>query len=248
MLRHPIRTLAILGILIGALAVGDRVAAHAAQRRIATVLQADAHLAHTPKVQIDGFPFLTQAVSGHYGHIEVTADDVFDTAATGPGSITTVSFSGVHLPLSKALGGKVDSVEVDHVTGTADVSFADLAAAAPVPGLALGPVAGHPDELLVSEQSDALGTSTPARVVTTVTASGDAVTLQAQSVELPDGVQASASVVGDLRSHAQFRVALPGLPTGVRLTAVTVGPDGVTASLGADHITLTNTVGVVSDQ
>jgi hypothetical protein len=47
-------------------------------------------------------------------------------------------------------------------------------------------------------------------------------------------------VLDQIRSHAGFSVTVPGLPTGVRLTGVTVGADGVTATLRADDIVLTH--------
>jgi len=239
MLRHPVRALILIGVLIGALVVADRVAAHVAEGKIAAVLQDEANLAHKPTVTAHGFPFVTQAVGGKYRRIEVTARDIFGSTSSGSGSVTRVDFDGVHLSLSEALGGDVRELRIDEVSGVVVVSFADLAAAAPVPGLVVGPVAGRTDQASVSESVSLGGVTVRVGVTVQVTLSGGTITLRAVDVELPGGVELPASVLDQVRSRAAFSVRVPGLPSGVRLTAVTVGQDGVTATLHADHIVLT---------
>jgi hypothetical protein len=243
LIRHPLRSLVIAAVVLVGLAIGaDRVANHVAEGRIAAVLQSDAHLAHKPTVTVHGFPFLTQAVGGTYDRIEVKASDLFDSV-TGlhgsTGSVSTVNFDGVHLPVSKALSGDVDEIRVDRVTGSAVVAFSDVEKASGVPGLRIGAVVGQPDQARLSESVDVAGVSATAEVTARVSVVGNGVKLEPVDVSLPAGVSLPAAVLDQVRSRAGFTVTVPGLPRGVRLTGVSVGPAGVTVAVRADDITLT---------
>ncbi|MBE7187405.1 DUF2993 domain-containing protein [Jatrophihabitans endophyticus] len=58
------------------LVVVDRVGDFVAERIVADNLQSSQHLQQRPDVTIDGVPFVTQFVSGHYQHVEIDASDV----------------------------------------------------------------------------------------------------------------------------------------------------------------------------
>ena len=237
-MRHPWRWLVTLGVLVLLFVVVDRVAAHFAAARIASVVQTNAHLSRTPSVDVHGFPFLTQAVSGTYDRIEVSATDIFDSSP-GKGSVSTVNFEGVHIPPSKAISGDVHEIKVDHLVGTADVSFADLEAASHVPGVTVQPVAGHGDEAAVGESVTVAGVKVDVSVIAKVTLHDDAITLTAGNVNLPGGISLPSSVLDQVRSHAGFSLKVPGLPSGVHLTSVTVASDGVVVSVRGDDLVLT---------
>jgi hypothetical protein len=241
-MRHPLRSLVIVVVVLVGLAVGaDRLANHVAEGRIAAVLQSDAHLAHKPTVTVHGFPFLTQAFGGRYDRIEVTARDLFDSVAGlqgGDGSVSTVDFDGVHLPVSKALSGKVDQIRVDHVTGSAVLSFADVENAATLPGLKLTAITGQPGQARLSETVTVAGISATANVVAAVSVVGNTIKLDAVDVSLPAGISLPTTVMDQIRSRAGFAISVPGLPRGVRLTGVAVGANGVTVTVRADDITL----------
>lgn len=247
MIRHPLRSLVIAAAVLIGIAVGvDRLANHVAEGRIAAVLQSDAHLAHKPTVTVHGFPFLTQAVGGRYDRIEVKASDLFDSVVGLPstagstGSVSTVNFEGVHLPLAKALSGKVGEIRVDRVTGSALVSFSDVERAAKLPGLKVSAISGQPDEARLTETVTAAGISGTADVVARVSVVGNTLKLEAVSVSLPAGVSVPAAVLADIRSHAGFAISVPGLPHGVRLTGVAVGANGVAVTIRADNIVLSS--------
>jgi hypothetical protein len=244
-MRRPLRTLVVLAVLAALLVGADRLAAHIAADRIATAVQTDAHLPHKPKVDVHGFPFLTQAARGRYDRIQVTATDVFGSVtgiahgAAEDGSVTTVDFDGVHIPPSAALAANVHDIPVDHVKGAVAVSFADVEAASHVPGLRVHPVAGHPDQASIDESVSVAGLAVQAGVVAAVSVSGNTITLKAVDVQLPANVTLPAAVSDEIRAHAGFSVKVPGLPSGVRLTGVAVGGSGVTATVQADNIVLT---------
>jgi LmeA-like phospholipid-binding len=236
---HPIRSLIALAVLVG-LAIGaDRVAARVAEDRIAAAVQSSADLAHPPSVTVHGFPFLTQAIAGTYRHIEVRADDIFDSAQGGRGSVTTVNFDGVHIPASKALSGNVHVIRVDHVSGRVVVAFADIEAAANVPGITVRAVAGHANEVDVDESLTVAGAVMNASATSTVSLTGNTVTLKVVDAQVAGGVTVPAAVLAQLKSQAAISVRVPGLPTGVRLTSVSVSPDGVVAGLQATNLVLT---------
>lgn len=246
-MRRPLRSLLIAAAVLVAIAAGvDRLANHVAEGRIAAVLQSNAHLSHKPTVTVHGFPFLTQAFNGRYDRIEVKARDLFDSVAGLPsspgsaGSVSTVNFDGVHLPAAKALSGKVSEIRVDHVSGSAVVSFADVEKAAKLPGLKVSAISGQPDEARLTEAVTVAGVSANADVVARVSVAGDTLKLEAVSVSLPAGVSVPAAVMADIRSRAGFTVAVPGLPRGVRLTSLTVGADGVTVTISADNLVLSS--------
>lgn len=236
-MRHPLRKLVVLAAILVLLYAGDRIAAQVAEGRIAAVVQSDAHLAHKPHVTVHGFPFLTQAVSGDYDRIEVSADDIFDST-NGTGSTTAVNFDGVHIPASKAVSGQVRAVPVDHVAGRVDVAFADIEAASRVPGLTVRQVPGHPDELSVGESVTVLGVAVSVGVTAEVSVSNNTITLKATGLNVAGGQSLPASLLDKIRSQAGFSVKVPGLSSGVRLTSVSVDPQAVVGIVRADRIVL----------
>jgi len=235
---HPIRSLITLVVLVGLLVAADRVAAHVAEGQIATAVQSAAGLAHKPTVVVHGFPFVTQAIRGQYDHIEVTALDIFDST-TERGSVTTVNFDGVRIPVSKALSGDIHQIHVDHVTGTVVVAFADIEAASHVPGVTVRAVAGQPGQVAVDESITVAGVAVDAHAIAAVSLAGNTLTLKAIDVQIGGGVAVPPAVLAQLKSQAAFSVRVPGLPSGVHLSGVTVSPDGVSAGLTADDLVLT---------
>ena len=148
---RPTRLIVVVGVIAALGYAGDRVAAHVAGDRIATIVKTDAGLARTPHVVVKGFPFLTQAAAGHYHRINVTATDIFNSGQQ-PGAVLQLDFADVKIPLSTVLSGKVNNVPVGTVSGTVTIPFANLQAAAGVPGLSiLSGVSGGADEIKVSE-------------------------------------------------------------------------------------------------
>lgn len=236
---RTLRVLVVLVILGGLVFAGDRYAAHVAAGRIASVVQTDAKLARKPHVVIQGFPFLTQVADGKYQHIDVTATDIFQRGEP-EGSVLKLDFAGVRIPLSKALHGKVSTVPVTSVTGTVAIPFADLLAAADIPGLTIISATPGGNQINVSE----VVTAGPAKVTVLVTAGvtvrGGALVLSALSVNQANGKPVPAAVRQQVLAQAVFSVTLPGLPSGVKMTAVTVTATGLLVTLHADSLVLTN--------
>ena len=82
-MRRLIKLLAVLGVLAVLGYFADRYLAHVAEGKIATVVQADAHLPARPAVNVHGFPFVTQLIGGKYHDVEVTAGRRVSTGTAG---------------------------------------------------------------------------------------------------------------------------------------------------------------------
>ena len=63
-------------VLIGILVVADFGAAALAESAVSRQMRSQLSLADDPSVRINGFPFLTQAVSGQYSSVDVAAQRI----------------------------------------------------------------------------------------------------------------------------------------------------------------------------
>jgi len=241
-----IKLVAVLAVLAVLGYFADRYVEHVAEGKIATVVQADAHLSARPAVKVHGFPFLTQLIGGKYHDVEVRADDVFQHGTPG-GATMRLDFYGVSIPLSKALQGSVTSAPVDHVTGSMTVPFDDLEATATAAGIvgvtSLAAVPGVADTVAFSEQAvvagpGGLSVNLTAQVTAKVVFTGGSLVVTATGVHVV-GRTLPAAATASVLSHATFSVALPGLPAGVHVTALSVLPAGLAVTVGSGPLVLT---------
>lgn len=224
MSRRPrgclVAVLVLLLIVLGVLVVVDRVGVGIAEDRVAQQLADRGGLAGTPDVDITGFPFLTQAVSGTYQDVRIslTADELGQPAGTK----ADVSLRGVHVPLSDALSGSVQQIPVDRVDGTATLSYALLAQQ-------LGgdtTLTQDGDGIRLTKSVEVLGFDFSVTASGTVTLDGQDVVVDvsdasAGGVDVPDFVLDTADDLLD------FSYRVPALPFGLQLTSVQPVADGV---------------------
>ena len=220
MLRRLLIPLLVLaGLLYGA----DRVAHAVAQGVVASALKSAGGLSSSPTVHIEGFPFLTQAISGSYDGIELQASGV------GRGDVRltrlTVTVRGARLPLSEALRGSVGSVPVDSIAGQALMSYAELAAAIDLPGLS------------ITQEGSGVRLRGPVSVLgRTVQASAPATArLQGTTLlVLPGSVEVQGPSTPALRAEAAkaltLRLRLGTLPFGLRLSDLRTTAAGLTVA------------------
>jgi hypothetical protein len=212
--------LVLLGVVLGVLVVVDRVGVGIAEDRVAEQLADRGQLAGTPDVEITGFPFLTQAVSGRYSDVRIhlTAEELGQPAGTR----ADVSLQGVHVPLSDALSGSVQQIPVDRVDGTATLSYALLADQ-------LGgdtTLTQDGDGIRLTKSVEVLGVDFPLTAAGSVTLDGQDVVVDvhdasAGAVDVPDFVLDTADELLD------FRYRVPALPFGLQLTSVQPAAGGV---------------------
>jgi hypothetical protein len=223
--------LVVVLLLLGLAVVADRFAVGIAEDKVAEQVAAKGGLHGTPTVDITGFPFLTQAVSGRYQDVRIglTADQLGQPAGTH----ADLALHGVQVPLSSVLSGAVNRVPVDRIDGTATLSYALLSAQ-------LGgdtTVRPEGDGLRITKTVELLGQTIPLTATGTVTLAGNQLVIDVQKaagagVDLPGFLVSRASDLLDVRYD------VPALPFGLQLTGVTPGKDGLHVTVGATDAVL----------
>jgi hypothetical protein len=227
------RALLVVVLLLAGLAlVADRVAVGIAEDRVADQLAGKGGLVGTPDVDISGFPFLTQVLSGRYEDVRVS----LDAAELGQpeGTRAQVSLRGVHVPLRTVLSGSVQEVPVERIDGTATLSY-DLLAQQ-LGGDAR--VSAEGNGLRIDRTVQIAGLTLPVTAAGTVTLQGDQLVVDVANAS-GAGVQVPGFLVGRISDLLDLRYTVPALPFGLQLTGVAPGPDGVDVRVEADDAVLT---------
>ncbi|MFC5994498.1 DUF2993 domain-containing protein [Pseudonocardia hispaniensis] len=111
-------------VLIGLLVAADYGAAALAESAVSRQMRDQLNLSDDPSVRINGFPFLTQAISGDYRSIEVTADRI------QIGELDEVQvraqLRGVEAPLGELLGSGSRTIRVRDAEGTLRIGPDDI--------------------------------------------------------------------------------------------------------------------------
>ncbi|HEY4419250.1 MAG TPA: DUF2993 domain-containing protein [Pseudonocardia sp.] len=111
-------------VLVGLLVAVDYGSAALAESAVSRQMREQIGLADDPSVRINGFPFLTQAVSGHYRSIDI------DAARIRLGQLQELDVSAqlrdVTAPLSMILGSGPKTLRVSEAEGTVRVSATDV--------------------------------------------------------------------------------------------------------------------------
>ncbi|GAC1441264.1 MAG: DUF2993 domain-containing protein [Mycobacteriales bacterium] len=210
--------------LVVLLVAADRIALVIVERQVAAQLQTTGSLSSRPDVSVGGFPFLTQALSGRYDDVELSASEV----AAGGGRLSRLSASlrGVHVSLSSALSGSVTTVPVDSVQATVLMTYADIDAQLRDRGLSVSPVGSL---LRVTGKATVLGRTVSASAVSSVAFSGTSLVVSAQRFQVGNSA-ADRVLTAGLAGRFDFRVRIGRLPYGLKINAVRVTPDGLIAT------------------
>ncbi|MDN3359950.1 DUF2993 domain-containing protein [Actinomadura sp. DC4] len=215
-------------LLIGLVIAADRIGLWVAQDQIAKNVKTQYALDHKPTVKIKGFPFLTQALNGKYGEIDVNVGDVTQLGVHL--TDTVVTLKDVKAPLSDAVHGDASKMVAGTATSVATVSYADVDKEAPR-GLK---VSAKGKELQVRGPVTVLGLSRTVTATVTVKPSGRNVRV------LPQTVNAGGATLPVALIQQAFSFTLPvkGLPLNTRITDVQVGPDGLRVTTVGEHVNL----------
>lgn len=201
-----------VGVLVGGLLVVDRYAQAEVERAAVDQLAARLQVTGTPTVDLGGFPFLTQLLSGSVDEVVAHADgvvlegtDLVDVDATATGVTTSVPYTAARVRLT----GTVPTASLEGLVREHSEVDADLAT--------------DGAELVAS--GSVLGLELSARLAPTVVEGALQVGVTAVSV---GGVSID---VADLPGRLEDRlsgipVPLDGLPEGVALSEVQVVPEG----------------------
>jgi hypothetical protein len=207
-------------LLIGLVLVADRVAVGFAEDRVAEQVAEKGGLAGTPEVDIDGFPFLTQAVGGRYDEVRISL--TAEQLGQPEGTRADVVLRGVEVPLSSVLAGSVQEVPVERIDGTATLSYALLSAQ-----LGSGTeLEREGDGLRITRTLEVLGQQVRLTATGQVALDGNDLV-----VDVEEASGAGVDVPGFLLDRAtdllDLRYPVPALPFGLQLTGVRPAADGV---------------------
>lgn len=214
------RALLVVAVLLSALVVGaDLVAVGVAERVIAGQAQRAAMLPERPQVDVQGFPFLTQALRGRYEHVRLRA-----TGGLGVVEVDRldVRLQGVRVPVSDVVGGRVDAIPVDRLRGEVVVTYAWLSEQAGK-GLTLS---AQGDLLRVRGEVRVLGQELAASALSEVRLVDGAVLVRAQELDTGAG-PVDRFLESVLADRFDVRVPIEGLPYGLDLTGLQVRPEGL---------------------
>ncbi len=124
------RTVIVLVVLLGLLVGADFAAAAFAEHTVSRKSAEQLGLTNDPAVTIHGFPFTTQAMSGEYDRISLSADgvpvqDLQDVSIDA-------ELHDVTAPLSDLTAGDVSDVVIDRLNGRITLKESDIARVAPL--------------------------------------------------------------------------------------------------------------------
>ncbi|MEU3982991.1 DUF2993 domain-containing protein [Streptomyces sp. NPDC026672] len=224
------KVLAITVVVLAALfTTADRIAVHFADKEAAQLAKEKYGYANTTDgymdVAIEGFPFLTQAVRGDFGHVTLTAGKFYiDTTSNTQGGYLNIARLRLDLRGVNVTSLAARSADANLATGTLTLSYKDLSGV-------VTRLSGNGGPLRVSQAPGSDGQAARVRVSGTVggTALNSTGTLLAQGTEL------TLTVPGAERAGSVWRV---DLPAGVGFTAARATPDGVDISLVGHQVTL----------
>lgn len=266
------RKFIIVVLVVVTLAVAaDFGAAAAAEHVVAQQLRQRLSLSSDPSVRINGFPFLTQALAGHYSAIDVRADNL----SVGPLHDLDVEATlyDVDAPLSQVSSGNLQSVRAARVDGRVRIKDSDLGRAIGIEDLRIQqPSAQEIQELLApgtrsrgmvavpSAAGFSWGKSAPVRMVASTDLAGQRIEVIGLGViELTGGLVRITISDVRLSQDGTSAVDLPkgirqallktlsadvkpgGLPFAVTPTSVSVQTGSVVVEGTASNVTISQT-------
>lgn len=221
----------VTAILLAGLVVGaDRGALALARRQIATAIQTREHLAQRPQVQLRGFPFLTQAISGRYDGGRVRVRDLKVKRLRL--KTLDVDLTEVSVPLGDLITGRVKQVPVGLVRGTALITYADLSAATGIADLQIRPKG---DELELQLPFTYLDQTVQIIASGRVGVQGQAVRITAGDI---NGLPLPAAVTQAAFDHLADAIPMGNLPYGMTVQSIRVTDAGLEVSALARNAVL----------
>jgi hypothetical protein len=226
------RLLIVLVVLAALLVAADRVGVVVAQNRLASQIQQQLDLDRKPDVSIRGIPFLTQAIGGTYRDIRVQLPDV------DAGDVQDVAIDsrlqGAHVSLSDALGGSVNQIPVDRISGTLLIPYDQLAQASGISGLT---ITREGDSLRLTGSVKVLGRSIQAEAVGRVEVTDGRIAINAEQAKVA-GIPVPQAVLDQAARLLSFRVQPRNLPLNLRITAVRLADNGLLVDAVSDDVVL----------
>ncbi|MEU8260819.1 DUF2993 domain-containing protein [Micromonospora sp. NPDC048999] len=230
----------LLLVLAGLLVVADRVAAGVAERAIADqvrqeVARQDVQSA-PPRVDVGGFPFLTQVVAGRYERISIVLTDVQGSVRGDTVSVPRLDVEAHNVRASlDTLRSRRGDVVAESVDGRATISYDSVAKLLDRPGLTLGERDG---KLSVTAPVDILGNKLTVNGTADVTIANGEVALKFKDLTaegLPK-LPLARTLLTNYAKAISIDVPLPELPFDLTVRKVEPKPDGLLVTADAQDV------------
>ncbi|HEV2376772.1 MAG TPA: DUF2993 domain-containing protein [Streptosporangiaceae bacterium] len=217
--RVPITLILVLALAWGAFGA-DRLAATIVSGRIADRTESYGFTAR-PGVTVEGFPFLTQLISGRLDGVDLTAPGL----RAGPVTVTDVHARAIGVTLSSA----GHPATIAHLTGAGLIPFSGLTklAGAHLPGLAVSAAGPHKPDQVALHLTLAVVTVTAVASVSLST--GGLVVLHVISAPVPSFL---------LRQFRVITFRLPALPLRLTVHSLMITHAGALVSVRGDDVRL----------
>ncbi|MEV6923595.1 DUF2993 domain-containing protein [Dactylosporangium sp. NPDC051485] len=243
-------TLAVLAIiLIGVLAVVDRIAVGVAEDRITKETKAqlaanDVTYQGEPDVKVTGFPFLTQVIAGEYRDITIKLDKPQVNSVKL--DTLTVDARSVKADAMDLINGKGD-VTAGVVSGNATMSWENVRPLLEVAGLPASIDPSQVDLKVVNNKIEMRAPLTFQGLSVTLVATGSMIVetgkvrLKLESVTTDKGnLPAQVNqAIKQYQNRLQVTVKLPGLPYNLVVNSVTTTDAGLLITASAADVKLT---------
>ncbi|MEV0038545.1 DUF2993 domain-containing protein [Streptomyces sp. NPDC050804] len=243
---RALRILLILVVVFGGLFVAaDRAAVYFAEGQIADKIRSSQGLSSQPQVSIKGFPFLTQVLGSSVDEVDIALDGVSATADGHQVQVTEVSAELKNVKIDSSFS----SATAAQASGSAHISYADLAKSAPkgaTVGYAGADRAAKGQVKLSGRLADVLdgaGIDMPSSVRALLDGQ-DVTAYSTVSLEGGNTVRLRAEALPELpvpglneqvRDVVNYDLKLDGLPSTIKLDRITASESGLQfAGTGTD--------------
>ncbi len=241
--RLLITLLVFLLLLAGVVVALDRFAASYAERRIGDEVTAQVAsqqaTSEKPQVTVEGVPFLTQVLDGRYQDIKIRLNNFAGPAGNGRTiklPLLDVRARDVLAPLDTLRSGSGE-ITASTVTGTAVITYDELATLIDYPGLKLTERDG---KLIGAAPLKALGQTFDATGAAELIVKGGVVQVRFSEVTaegLPN-VPIVRNLVNAYVQRISVDLKVPALPLKLAVEKVEPRPDGLHVTAGATDVAL----------
>ncbi|MEU4239220.1 DUF2993 domain-containing protein [Actinoplanes sp. NPDC026619] len=245
--RLLITFIVLLLILGGIAAVVDRVGKNYAERmisdKVAEQVANQKATSEKPDVTIEGFPFVTQVVRGHYDEIKIGLTNLSGSAGSVANNKTvTIKFLDVRAkdvtaPIETIRSGN-GNIVAGTVTGAGTIDYAQLVKLVNQPGVKLtakdGKLTGSAPVQVLGQTLNVTGTAE------LTVKSGNVVQVRFSNVSA-EGLPDNPIVKGLVNSYVNklaFDLRVPALPLKLTVQKVEPEADGLKVTAGASDVAL----------
>ncbi len=228
---RAIRILLILAVVFGGIFVAaDRLAVNYAEGEVADRVRTSQGLATEPRVDIKGFPFLTQVLGKNLDRVDVALDGL---QASADGKKLAVGRMTAELH-DVALENNFSSATAARATGTAVISYDDLTRTAGDKDVKLAH--GGNGKVKVTGTVSVLGREITRSVLSSVSLKDGGRSIAVRADEVPG--QGIPGVEELIRKKIDFERPIGGLPNGLKLDKVTPVETGMEISVSGAKVHL----------